>query len=233
LQAIAGLPGLDSIRVRGRHVLTRRGPGSDTVLVRTAEGSPWLVAGQASVRSYVLLGSPLVPSHTELPVTATMVPLIEAVLFRWSGLGGSLPAPVTAGGSVILTAITDSVAAPDGTRMRVDGGSPFSPLRAGIYTMFGGTGDTSLLAANVPRTETDLEAAAPGELARTLGSSNHALAVTDRDWRSTMYGSRRGAPARPYLVLLALGLVLAEARLATPGGRRRRAAGSDAEVRAA
>jgi hypothetical protein len=233
LRSTSALPGLDSIRIRGRHVLSRRGAGFDTVLVHTADGSPWLVAGEASHRRYVLLGSPLVPSHSELPVTATMLPLIEALLFRWSGLGGSLPAPVTAGGRAILPAGADSVAAPDGSRVRVDGGSPFSPLRVGVYTVFEAGGDTSLLAATVPLSETDLAAAAPGELARALDASRYVVAATERDWESSMYGTRRGAPARPYLLLLAVALVVAEATLSTPGGRRRKTRGAGPEVHAA
>ncbi|MGB5526521.1 MAG: hypothetical protein WBN79_06650, partial [Gemmatimonadota bacterium] len=188
----------------------------------TVDESPWLVAGQASDQRYVLIGAPLVPQSTELPVTAAMLPLLEAVLFRWAGLGGSLPAPVSAGQPWTLPAGADSVAGPDGSRIRVDGGSPYVPLRAGIHTVYKADGGTLLLAATVPAAESDLRPASTADLGRVLGSTDIVEARTETEWRAAMYGSRRGRLVSPYLLAIALALVLLEAALATHGERTAR-----------
>jgi hypothetical protein len=216
------LPGIDSIRVRGRHRLRSTGVQADTVLLKTVDESPWLVAGHVSDRRYVLIGCPLVPESTELPVTAAMLPLVEAVLFRWAGLGGTLPTPVSAGHSWTLPAGADSVAGPDGSRIRVDGGSPYVPLRAGIHTVYMADGGTSLLAATVPAAESDLRPASTADLGRGLGSTDVVEARTEAEWRAAMYGSRRGWPVSPYLLAIALALVLLEAALGTHGERTTR-----------
>lgn len=221
------VPGIDAVRIRGRHRLRSLGAATDTVLLRTAEGEPWLVAGRVSGRRYVLIGSPLVPAATDLPVTATMLPFMEAVLFHWTGLGGQLPPPVPAGVLSTLPAAADSVSGPDGGRHRVDGGSPYMPLRAGVHKVFLASGETSFLAATVPTAESDLRTAPPIEFARALGSAEGTVAGTDEEWRAAMYGSRRGASISPYLLVVALALVLLEAALATPGER----AGSSAWLR--
>jgi hypothetical protein len=232
LEPSPDVPGLESIRIRGRHRLRRIGAGADTVLVRTSEGSPWLVAGYVSERNYVLIGSPLVPEHTSLPVEAAMLPFLETVLFRWAGLGGNLPAPVPAGVPSMLPADADSVSGPGGRRVRVDGGSPYVPLRAGIHRVFLASGDTTLLAAAVPAAESDLRRAPDPEVTRALGSPSAVLAETEPEWSSAMYAGRRGAMISPYLLAVALALVLAEVLLATPGergqptGRSRPAGGS-------
>ena len=213
------VPGVESIRVRGRHRLRNTGVEADTVLLKTADESPWLVAGHVSDQRYVLIGAPLVPESTELPVTAAMLPLLETVLFQWAGLGGSLPAPISAGHSGTLPAGADSVAGPDGSRIRVDGGSPYVPLRAGIHTVYTADGRTSLLAATVPAAESDLRPASTADLGRVLGSTDIVEARTQTEWQAAMYGSRRGWLVSPYLLVMALALVLLEAALATPGER--------------
>jgi hypothetical protein len=219
LQPSPEVPGIEAIRVQGRHRLRSLGARTDTVLVRTVEDEPWLVAGRVSGRSYVLIGSPLLPEATDLPVTATMLPFMEAVLFHWTGLGGNLPAPVPAGVPSTLPAGADSVADPGGGRVRVDGGSPYVPLRAGVHTVFLGNGETTFLAATVPAAESDLRTAPAPVFTRALGSAEVIVASTDMEWRAAMYGSRRGASLSPYLLALALALVLVEAALATPGER--------------
>jgi len=216
LAASLDVPGLESIRTRGRRQLRKIGAGPDTVLLRTAEGSPWLVAGRTSEVGYLLISTPLVPEHTELPVDAAMLPFMEAVLFGWLGLGAKLPAPVPAGVPRRLAADADSVALPDGRTVRVDGGSPYVPLRAGVHTVFLANGGKSLLAATVPASESDLTEAAAGGFVEALGSPEALVATSDEEWRAAMYGNRRGKRVTPFLVVLALVLVLVEAALATP-----------------
>jgi hypothetical protein len=151
-----------------------------------------------------------------------MLPLIEAVLFRWAGLGGSLPAPVSAGHPWTVPAGADFIAAPGESRVRVDGGSPYVPLRAGIHTVYMAGGGTSLLAATVPAAESDLRPASAADLGRALGSMDVVEARSEAEWKTSIYGSRRGRLLSPYLLAFALALVLLEAALATHGKRNTR-----------
>jgi hypothetical protein len=210
------VPGLESIRTRGRRRLRKIGAAPDTVLLRTAEGSPWVVAGRTSGVGYLLISTPLDPEYTELPVDVAMLPFMEAVLFRWMGLGANLPAPVPAGVPRRLAADADSVALPDGKTVRVDGGSPYVPLRAGVHTVFHANGGESLLAVTVPASESDLTEATAARFVEALGSPEALVATSNEEWRAAMYGNRRGKRITPFLVVLALVLVLAEAALATP-----------------
>ncbi len=222
LAASPDIPGLETIRNRGHHALVGTGARAGDVLLETADGAPWVVRGSAAGHAYVLIGSPLDPDHSTLPVDAAMLPFMEALLFRWTGLGGVVPSPVMAGESVILPEGADSVASPGGQVMRVDGGSPYTPMKAGIHAVFVSAGDTSLLAATVPPSESDLAEAPASAFASGLGAPHAIVAATDSEWLASIYGSRRGARVAPYLMALALLLVLAEVVLATPGASRSR-----------
>lgn len=214
------IPGLERIRNQGHHALVSMGAPAGDVLLETTDGSPWVVRGSAASHPYLLIGSPLDPDHSTLPVDAAMLPFMEALLFRWTGLGGVVSTPVMAGETAILPEAADSVASPGGHVTRVDGGSPYAPLRAGVHVVFLSTGEVSLLAAVVPPSESDLAEALGGGFGVGLGASNAVVAGTDVEWLASIYGSRRGARVAPYLMALALVLVLAEIVLATPGESR-------------
>lgn len=216
------VPGLESIRARALRRLRAVGVTGDSVLVRTVGGEPWLIGGRTADRSYLLFASPLLPDFTELPVTAAMLPLLETALFRWAGLGGSLPDPTPAGTSSILPAAADSVFPPTGAAVRVDGGGPYVPLLAGVHRIHLSGGDSARLVANVPAPESDLAPAAEDEFMRVLGSEGAVVARSEEEWRAGMFGSRRGSSLSPFLVALALALVVLEAALATPGEKAAR-----------
>jgi len=224
LPPLPEVPGLESVRVRSPYRL--RPLAADSTIVRTGDGNPWLVAGRVGPHRYLLLGSPLVEAHTDLPVTAAMVPFVETLLFRWAGLGGALPEPVEAGVAVPLPADADSVRAPDGESVRVDGGDPFVPLLAGVYTVFRAGGGSSLLAATVPAAESDLRPLEPEQIGPTLGASDAVVAASEAEWRRAMFGSRRGAPVTAWLLAVALALACVEGLLAVPRARPVREAGA-------
>jgi len=222
LVASRDVPGLETIRNRGHHALVSTGAPTGDVLLETTDGAPWVVRGRAAGHAYLLLGSPLDPEHSTLPVDAAMLPFMEALLFRWTGLGGVVPSPVMAGESVILPEGADSVASPGGQVTRVDGGGPYAPLKAGTHTVFLPDGETSLLAAVVPPSESDLAEAPASVFGGGLGAPHAVSAATDAEWIGSIYGSRRGARVAPWLIAFALLLVLAEIMLATPGESRPR-----------
>ncbi|MFQ5889447.1 MAG: BatA domain-containing protein [Gemmatimonadota bacterium] len=230
----AGVPGLADIRVTRRYRLTATGAtGSADTLLRTEDREAWLVRGEAAGRPFLLLLSPLVPEATSLPVSPAMIPFIEATLLRWGLRGGWPERDVEVAETVRLPPRADSVMLPDGTTRRVEGGSLFVPLRAGIYRVFHdrpAEPAASYLAANVPLAESDLRALPIGELETLLGGLEVVDGGADADaWEAAIFRSRRGADAAPWLLALALACALAEATVAAPARRRSgagRAAGS-------
>jgi hypothetical protein len=218
------VPGLERIRNRGHHALVSMGASASDVLLETTAGAPWVVRGSAASHPYLLIGSPLDPDHSTLPVDAAMLPFMEALLFRWTGLGGVVSSPVMAGESAILPEGAVSVASPGGQVTRVDGGSPYAPLKAGVHAVLLSAGETALLAAVVPPSESDLAEASGDSFGGGLGAPDAVVAGTDTEWLASIYGRRRGARVAPYLIALALLLVLEEMVLATPGESRPRRA---------
>lgn len=241
----AGLPGLARARVLRRHLLAAEpGAAADTSLLRTEDGMPWLVRGRSG-GVHLVLASPLVPEASTIPASPAMVPFVEALVLRWSAGGGWPDRGFEAGRPLRLPALADSVRLPGGRVVGVEGGAPFTPLRAGVYDVFAGDGVAARFAANVPAEESDLAPLPEGSLQELFGGAEVVIAGPDpMDWRRSAFRDRRGAPAAPWLLLLALALVAAEAVLATPGraadegrarepgpGRRRPGRGGEAGSR--
>lgn len=229
----AGVPGLEEVRVSQRYRLaTAAVAGSVDTLLRTADGEPWLV--RTGGRPALLLLSPLRPRATTLPVSAGMIPFLEAALLRWSHPEPTAGGDVEAGEIVRLPPRADSLLLPDGTARRVEGGAPFPALRGGPYRVFAAGEETLLFAANVPPVESDLRVATAEEIRASLpGASVHLAGDGPQGWRAAIFGTRRGADAAPWLVALALFLVLAEAVAAAPGrgGRVVEASGGEGPPR--
>jgi hypothetical protein len=223
LEPSSDVPGLDRARVRRRFSLHSPSPESDSVVLRTADGEPWLVRSRIDGDVYMLLASPLDPESTSLPVDAAMVPFAEALLFRWSGLGGEAPHPTSAGESVVLPADADSVVPPAGSVVRVDGNAPYVPLRAGLHRVHVSSG-ASRLAVVTPASESDLRGIGLEDAAHRLGDPDAASATTDAEWLETIFRGRRGGSALPGLLMVLVCLAVAEVLLTTPGRDRARAA---------
>jgi hypothetical protein len=219
LESSPDVVGLERARVARRHRLVRHGVTVDSVLLRTSDGAPWLVSGEASGRRYVLVASPFDPASTSLPVDAAMVPFLEALLLRWTGLGGDVPPTVPAGAAVLLDADADSVRAPDGLVVPVDGRAPYAPRETGIHRVFAGDRVT-LLAVGAPAAESDLAELDDASAADRLGAPATVAASTNEEWADVIYRERRGRSASPHFLLAALLLAVAEMFLATPGADR-------------
>ncbi len=216
----SGVPGLDEIRIESRYLMTPGGGVEDSVLLATGDGEPWLIRGRANGHTYLLLASPLVESAGSLAGSAAMIPFIETVILRW-GLDAGWPASdFEAGLSMTLPTGSDSVVTPGQGTVRVDGGAPFTPLRAGLYGLHyeeEGQPRSLTFAANVPATESDLTPLATRDLAELFSGREVVTAGPEASaWESVIYRNRRGRDVRPWLVVAIILLALAEIALASP-----------------
>ncbi|MEN8145452.1 MAG: BatA domain-containing protein [Gemmatimonadota bacterium] len=221
------------IRVRSRFLLSQTAgdqASEGQALLSTSDGSPWLIRGRTGAGTYVLLASPLDSASTSLPLSPGMIPFVEDLVLRWSQ-GSAWPGrPVEAGTTLVLPATADSISLPSGEVRRVDGGLPFTPRSVGIYRVHhraGAEGTTSLVAVNVPASESDLEPASAAALESSL-PGGRILRVPRGDaaeWSETIFQSRRGADISPWLLFAVLLLALTEAWVASPPADSARRAG--------
>ncbi len=220
----AGLDGVGVARAY-RLVPPSGGPpvGSE-VMARLADGSPWLVegglgdGGAPGGGRYRLLGSPLVPDATALPVSAAMVPFLEWLVTP--GGGGSRVSGVLAGESLSLSAAATAVEAPDGTRYPVDGTQVFRVTRQpGIYEVLAGDSVLERVAVNPPPRESVLTPLPPDRLEARLGPDVR-VASDPRSWSETVFTSRQGPELWRPLLLAALVLLLLEGWIAASGRSR-------------
>ncbi len=235
---------LDDLGIRLRYLLRRSEGvpgGSDTTLLATPDGEPWLVRSRAGERTYLILGSPLDASASDLPTSPLMIPFLEALLVQWSHLATWPPSAFEAGSAVSLPAWADSITTPDGTRVTVEPGSRYTPFDAGVYLVRGrrrgaetAPERTAAFAVNVPEGELDPTRADPSALAELFPAHEVITAGPDAAaWERAIYRARRGRDAAPWLLVLAVGLAATELLLATPGrasGRRPDAASGTGRV---
>ena len=131
------------------------------------------------------------------------------------------------------------VESPDGSARNVEGGAPFTPLLAGVYTVRGTAGDGATaeahFAANVPATEADPTPIAQDDLEELFAGRPVFTAGPEATaWEEGIFRARRGWDIAPWLIALALALVGIELFLATPGRSRRPSAdGEGSEVTSA
>ncbi len=216
---VAGLP---RVRVSKAYSLERQAAPAneaDSVLIRTADGAPWLVRGRSGSRVFLLLASPIHPDATDLPTGVAMIPFLEHMLLRWIQPDAEPTWSSDAGRRFTLPARAEEIISPAGDTFRVEGGAPWTPRRAGMWTVrvAGAEESVSLrLGVNVPAfeseirsyTDADLEVALAGTLVRTV--------PRPAAWPAAVFMARRGAEATPWLVGAILLLVLTELLLAAP-----------------
>lgn len=223
----SGVPGLASVRIRVAHGLERlSAPATedDSVLARTGDGAPWAVRGRAGGRTYVLLASPLHPDATDLPTGVAMVPFLEHVLLRWTRPAGALTRWVDAGTTLALPPRIEALGSPGGDARPVEGGAPWTPLEAGVWTFdLPGDGASAIayVGVNVPLAESTTGAATASMVEAAFPGADVVDVDLPGGWRDAVFGARRGAEATPWILALLLGLALAELFLRAPGRARR------------
>jgi hypothetical protein len=214
--------GLADVRVAVAYSLHRQAAPAtsvDSVLIRTADNAPWLIRGSTGSRIFLLLASPIHPDATDLPTGVAMIPFLEHVLLRWSRPDQEPTWSTVAGRSVTLPARAEEIVSPTGDTVQVEGGAPWTPYRAGTWTVqvAGDEEVASLrLGVNVPIAESDFRPASDPDFEVALAGSQIELVDRPGDWPAAVFTARRGAEAAPWVLGAVLLLVLAELLLAAP-----------------
>ena len=204
---------LGEIEVRRRFAVEPAGggpaPASYRVLATLTNGDPWLWTGVGDAgRAYVLIASPLDETSTSLPLSATMLPLIEWAVEHGTGAHGEATAAV-AGKAFVPTPAATTVVDPEGGAHRVDGDQPFFAAIAGLHRAMAGDSVLETVAVNPPAAETDLTPLSQAELEQALPGT--AAVVADAgDWGREIFRARRGREPWQLLALALLALALVE-----------------------
>jgi hypothetical protein len=182
--------------------------------VRLSTGSPWIVSGTTDQGPYVILGSPLDPESSTLPISAAMVPLLE-----WMTSLGSAAAAgrIEAGQPILVPASATHVRTPDGTTHAVDGAAEFRETRdAGIYSILRGDEVLENVAVGPPVRESLLSPLPVDAFEDRIGPGVQT-ADDARAWNREIFVTRQGPELWKPLLVVALLLLLVEAWVAAPG----------------
>lgn len=220
----APIAGLDGQVVRQRYLLRSTAvAGADTALLRLEDGEAWLVRGTRGERAaYLLLASPLIPEATDLPVSAAMVPFIDALVGEWARRGAVEQSVHEGIARVRLPPRAREARLPDGSVRHVEGGSWFVAEAPGGYTITDAAETLLAFSVNAPLAESDLRRGSADALEAVLPSAAwHWYRGGDAaSWQNDIFRQRRGRHTwRPLIVLL---LVLAVVEASLAAGRRRR-----------
>lgn len=221
--ALSGAPAaaqggrLDGVSVSRRYRLVHQGAAPvDTLVV--AGGEPWIVAGPG----YVLLGSPIDPAATNLPLRAAFLPWLADVLGQRLGAprgDAGVPRSAAPGAPVTVPAGVDAIESESGARRSVSGDRATAPAERGVWFLLRDGRRAGALVVEAPERESDLTRWSANRLADRLGGSR-AHGVTDPDdlARATFAVGSSHPVTTPLLVLafLLLALEAAAVRASRP-----------------
>ena len=220
----AAVAGLAALEFRQVYRLIPSGFTQDTALLQLSGAEPWLVRGTtAAGAAYLLLASPLTPEASELPVSAVMVPFLDALVGDWVRRGRVGPTLFEGLAPIRLPARADQVQQPDGSRRPAEGGAWYRAAEAGNYAVLDGERRIMAFSVNAPLIESDLTPGQPSELERILPAARWSWQreTSLAGWQQGIFRTRRGCPAWRPLVVLFLVLSIGEAALAAAGRPRR------------
>lgn len=187
------------------------GPKPIPDTIATAGGAPWVVAGDG----YVLVGSPIDPEATDLPLDAAFVPWLMEALARRLGDDGRL---IEASPGQAVSGLRDvtGLESPDGTVAPLGGDRLTVPSQAGVYFLRRQEARVGALVVNGESSESELGTAAAdsASAAATLaGLVAGRDVVTSNDgsaWRQAVFSRAAGQALMLPLLVLALAALLVE-----------------------
>jgi hypothetical protein len=208
--------GFDGVTVSSRYdLIAQAGASAETLAVVGRDA--WVIAGPR----YVLVGSPLTPDATNLPVRATFVPWVGSVLTeRLVGEPGQVIAAVP-GAQLARPRWADGMEGSDGQRSTL--GETFeAPTRGGTYFLLKNGRRVGAVTVNAPADESNLERYSSEELRERLRSERTLAAESGNAWAGMAFrAAARRSLIEPALIA-ALIMLLIEA--VAIGTRARRAA---------
>jgi hypothetical protein len=180
--------------------------------IATAGGAPWVVAGDG----YVLMGSPIDPEATDLPLDAAFVPWLLEALARRLGDDGRL---IEASPGQVVSGLRDvtGLEAPDGKVAPMSGDRLTVPAQAGVYFLRRQDARVGALVVNGEPSESDLtmvaadSANAAATLAGLVAGKDVVTASDGAVWQEAVFSRAAGQALLLPLVALALAALLAEA----------------------
>lgn len=182
----------------------------------TAGGSAWAVAGEG----YVLIGSPLEPEATDLPLRAAFVPWLLEALSRRLGEDGRLIEAVPGEHLAGLRGVT-GLEGPDGKIVGTNSDRLTVPNEAGVYYLRRQAARIGALVVNPEPEESDVVGMGQGAADSAVAVMRTHIAGRDitpatgvSAWRRLVFDRAAGHGLLLPLVALALAALLAEAWLA-------------------
>ena len=198
-------------------LVPQAGAAADTLA--TAGRDAWIVAGPR----FVLVGSPLTPDATTLPIRASFVPwLAETLGERLTGEPGHVLHAVP-GGTLRRPQWADAIETPSGAREGLTGETMRGPERTGTYFLSMGVRRVGAIVVNAEPDESVLERLGADELGARLRARRTVVAATPAAWASEAFRSAARRSLTAPLLMLALLALAAEGLVAGAGGTRRAA----------
>jgi hypothetical protein len=193
--------------------------GAVAETLATAGRDPWIVAGPR----FVLVGSPLTPDATTLPIRASFVPwLAETLGERLVGEPGHVLQAVP-GGTLRRPPWADAVETLSGARETLTGETMRAPVRTGTYFLSMGARRVGAIVVNAEPDESVLERLTASELRARLRARRTVVAASAAAWTSEAFRSAARRSLAAPLLVIALLVLAAEGLVAGAGGARRAA----------
>jgi hypothetical protein len=196
---------LDGARVLLRYpLMASRGAGATSAVnagdtIAMAGGAPWVVAGPG----YVLVGSPLDPEATDLPVRAGFVPWLLEMFSHRLGSDGLIMHSVP-GQRIEQVTVSDGIENAEGTVTPWSGSANLAPQQPGVYFLRRGADRVGALVVNAEPEESDVGVVDGATfMSRFEGGAVSAHASGDA-WRRAVLSQAQGRALVVPLVLLAL-----------------------------
>lgn len=145
-------------RVLKRYRLRATRSSASGGVLATVGGEPWIVRGG----KVVLVGSRMEPEWTGLPLSASFMPFMDAMVNRIAR--GQLATLSGNPGQPLLLPDQTTEVVRDGRRWPIEGGAPFRPPGTGVYYLLGGRDTIGVLAANLDARESQLVKATDSEV---------------------------------------------------------------------
>jgi len=212
---------LGNLVVRGAYRLIPTGESiasAGSTLATFPAGDPWLVEAEGANGPILLMGSPLDPQASTLPVSAAMVPFLEWVLLRWAAREGAASTLIP-GGEIHLPIHADRVVDADGTvHMREGTDRALVTRHAGLHRIQRGDTLLEVVAVNLDPMESRLAPVTAERLEERIGREMR-IARSPAGWRREIFPAGQGPEVWHPLLLVALLLLVAESWLAASGRR--------------